>query len=234
MNTQFLFAGKAILTVESSVESQKQHGHRSHYTYKVERGNRESNKHLYFVSFMVGTDNTDKKSYRYLGMINLEGNIRFTQGSYFKPDSREARVFKRAVAAIFAGRDGLECVEATGWKIHHAGCCGRCGKLLTNPASIETGIGPECETYATLGIDPEDVPCVDVRGSEVARLQYAYWMYGDDGVILHALADACEEAFGWDRDKAELYATATRKLMRRHKKGTRLSEAFRRNMQRTV
>lgn len=232
MNTQFLFAGRAILTVESSKTSQEQHGHRSHYTYKIERGNRESNKHLYFVSFMTGTENTDAKSYRYLAMLDKDGNVRFTVGSRFLPTSQVARVFKRAVAAVFIGRDGLEQVEATGWKIHHAGCCGRCGKLLTNPVSIETGIGPECEFYVKLGIDPQDVPCVDDRGPEVARLQYAYWMYGDDGVILYALADAAEEAFGWDRARAELYAQATRRLMRKHKKGVKLSEAFRRNMQR--
>jgi hypothetical protein len=27
---------------------------------------------------------------------------------------------------------------------HHEGKCGRCGRLLTVPSSIESGIGPEC------------------------------------------------------------------------------------------
>lgn len=32
----------------------------------------------------------------------------------------------------------------TGYEIRHAGRCGRCGRLLTVPESIETGLGPEC------------------------------------------------------------------------------------------
>lgn len=31
-----------------------------------------------------------------------------------------------------------------GYEIRHAGRCGRCGRLLTVPESIETGLGPEC------------------------------------------------------------------------------------------
>jgi hypothetical protein len=31
-----------------------------------------------------------------------------------------------------------------GYKIHHEGRCGKCGRLLTVPESVETGIGPEC------------------------------------------------------------------------------------------
>ena len=223
MKSSFLFAGKAILTVEASEASQKSHGHRPHYTYKVERATRPG---TFFVSFMTGSENTKSSSYRYMCMLDTEFNVRFTNGSKFKPDSREARVFARAIAAIQAGKDGLEMVERSGWKLHHAGFCGRCAKLLTNPASIETGIGPECELFVRLGIEPCDVPCTDPRGAEVARLQLAYWMNGDDGVILHAIADAAEEAFGWDRERAELYADCTKYLMRKHKKGKKLSAQF--------
>jgi predicted metal-dependent hydrolase len=31
-----------------------------------------------------------------------------------------------------------------GFNVHHEGKCGRCGRLLTVPSSIESGIGPEC------------------------------------------------------------------------------------------
>jgi len=31
-----------------------------------------------------------------------------------------------------------------GFALHHEGKCGRCGRKLTVPLSIETGIGPEC------------------------------------------------------------------------------------------
>jgi len=214
MNTEFLFAGRATLTVEASLASQ-QRGHRPHYTYRVERGKRLG----FVVGFMVGSDNAKASSYRYLGTLRTDGV--FTSP---RPDSQEARTFRVAVAAVFGGRAAIDHVEQAGWKLHHAGLCGRCGKLLTNPASIETGIGPECELYVRLGLDPDEVPCV--ADAEVARLQLAYWMNGDDGVILDALRDAAEERLGFDADRADLYVEATRRLMRRHKKGAALSEAF--------
>ena len=33
----------------------------------------------------------------------------------------------------------------------HAGTCGRCGRLLTTPESIRTGLGPVCARLSTLG-----------------------------------------------------------------------------------
>jgi hypothetical protein len=31
--------------------------------------------------------------------------------------------------------------------VHHEGRCGRCGRTLTVPESIESGFGPECINY---------------------------------------------------------------------------------------
>jgi hypothetical protein len=33
-----------------------------------------------------------------------------------------------------------------GYKVQHAGRCGRCARTLTVPSSIELGLGPECAT----------------------------------------------------------------------------------------
>jgi hypothetical protein len=39
---------------------------------------------------------------------------------------------------------GDECELPKGLKVHHEGRCCRCGRKLTVPESIETGLGPEC------------------------------------------------------------------------------------------
>ena len=42
--------------------------------------------------------------------------------------------------------------------VYHVGKCGRCGKKLTDPESILTGLGPSCSKYM-------NVPRVKIRKS---------------------------------------------------------------------
>jgi hypothetical protein len=56
----------------------------------------------------------------------------------FRPLSRSA---SRGVLAKIAEIGALECAMAYGKEI---GECGRCGRTLTNPDSIDRGIGPVC------------------------------------------------------------------------------------------
>jgi hypothetical protein len=130
----FLLAGKAIFTVVS-----KKSGVR--FTYKVKK---HDEKDLWFVSVLTGPDNTS--SYSYLGTV-------FTQTGQFGP----SRVFRstaksriavdapsnKAFSWLFRMVDEGKSVEEFA-EVHHEGRCGRCGRRLTVPESIESGFGPEC------------------------------------------------------------------------------------------
>lgn len=130
----FVFAGNARLTLVSRRTGQR-------FTYRV-RCPREGAP--YFVSVLVGNDN--ETSYAYLG--HYRGKVgrwpevpRFEHGRKSKittdaPSAKAWRFFDRVVNEDDSMRDDLE--------VWHEGRCGRCGRALTVPESIERGIGPEC------------------------------------------------------------------------------------------
>lgn len=138
----FLTAGNATLTVEVPASFQQQHGCKPHYTFKVrfKRGS-GSYRDTFFVSLLTGPDNVF--DYQYLGVIDPEsGEFRTTYKSCQKPDSIVVLLFRRVVERLWKGEG--EKIGAAGFKLHHEGKCGRCGRLLTVPESVESGIGPEC------------------------------------------------------------------------------------------
>jgi hypothetical protein len=125
----FLTAGHAIFTVE---------GMGQHWTYKVTASDDGK---VYFVALLTGPDNTS--DYTYLGIMLPEtGIVRLTKASKFTPDTLAVRVIQRVTARLYAG--DAEVIESNGWKLHHVGKCGRCGRPLTTPESVESGIGPIC------------------------------------------------------------------------------------------
>lgn len=115
----FALAGNATLTVRSARTGQR-------FTYKVTARSR-----LYFVGVLTGADNT--RDYRYLGTIFSNG-FRLTAKSKINADAPSAIAF-----TWLAQNWESERVE-----IWHEGFCGRCGRKLTVPESIESGIGPVC------------------------------------------------------------------------------------------
>lgn len=131
ISKEFMTAGKAIYTVNNDKGQ--------HYTYKVDRKeNRNGEGFIYFVSYLSGTDN--ENDYTYLGLLKDQtGEIVLTRGSKPSADSVVYKVAKWASKIIWESKSIPE-----GYGINHAGCCGRCGRNLTTPKSIKTGIGPEC------------------------------------------------------------------------------------------
>lgn len=128
---KFLLAGNATATFRSQKSG-------VHFTYKIEVAPKRANlPQAYFVMVLVGPDNTN--DYAYLGMIGHDNRFFVTRNSKFPNGS---------------------CAVAMGWvmdhlalgemppmtEIFHEGRCGRCGRTLTVPESIETGIGPVCAT----------------------------------------------------------------------------------------
>lgn len=121
----FLYAGRAVLTVSNNKGQ--------HYTFKIKQGKSLSNRPApFFVYLRTG------EHYNYIGMI-LDHHIVATKASKMNVMSLPFRVFNWSIGVI-RGKRKLP----AGYKLQHEGTCGKCGRPLTNPESIETGIGPVC------------------------------------------------------------------------------------------
>lgn len=122
----FILAGDALFTIRSLKTG-------DHYTYRVQRA---SNADRWFVNVLSAPD-----QFTYIGVIDGSPlSFRTTGKSSMNSSSIAVRAFVYAFGWVSAGTipDNLE--------IKHAGKCGRCGKTLTNPVSIDRGIGPDCFT----------------------------------------------------------------------------------------
>lgn len=113
-----------------------------HYTYRVNY--REANGkygEAYFLNLLAGPNNT--ADYSYLGMLNpATGAVKLTHKSRMSDKSWPVRLVRRIMAALWTG-DG-RAIQQAGFDLLHADRCGRCGRALTTPESIERGLGPVC------------------------------------------------------------------------------------------
>lgn len=140
LDRDFITAGKAILTVEVPPHLKRtQPDVAPHYTYKIARA-KDGDSPL-FVSLLTGPDNLS--DFTYLGILDeLTGGVRLTRASKLPAEAWPVRLLSHVCKAIFQDR-GSE-IERAGFAVHHEGRCGRCGRRLTVPESITTGLGPEC------------------------------------------------------------------------------------------
>lgn len=120
----FALAGRAILTVENPKTGGR-------FTYRI----KAYGHNMWFVSVLSGPDNT--ADYRYLGTIR-GGTYRHGRKSKIAEDALSARAFAWLWDRVRRGR-ALDPVV-----VMHDGRCGRCGRVLTTPESVRTGIGPVC------------------------------------------------------------------------------------------
>jgi hypothetical protein len=123
---EFMLAGNATLTLKS-----ERSGNR--FTYRVRKA--ESGD-VHFVGLLGGTDN--ESDFRYLGVIFKDGGYHHGKRSHIAPDAPSAMAFDWFHANLKADR-----MPAT-VQVWHEGKCGRCGRKLTVPESVERGLGPEC------------------------------------------------------------------------------------------
>jgi hypothetical protein len=119
---KFMFAGKSIFTFENTKTGNR-------FTYKIKVA-KDSN--LFFVSVL-----TNPETYTYVGTC-VEGNYKHGKKSVISTDAQSVKVFEFMLNRLKSDNlpDFLE--------VWHEGFCGKCGKRLTVPSSILTGIGPDC------------------------------------------------------------------------------------------
>lgn len=152
----YILGGNSTITFESSKTGQ-------HLTYKVEAVD-GSNNTRFFVKLLTGPDNSN--SFSYIGMITL-GNAGYwhfvtTKASRITMDSKAAKAMVYVLDLL--GHDKL----VPTLSIWHEGKCGRCGRKLTVPSSIETGFGPECAGILGINVSKElpDFKVVAVVGTQ--------------------------------------------------------------------
>jgi len=122
-----LLAGKATFTVSNDKKE--------HYTFKVTRS---KDKRVYFVALLTGADN--EHSYQYIGLLMpTHKKMRVTSASKMSDDSIPVKVFNWAMKII----DNVKALPE-GYDILPAGKCFKCGRKLTQPESIKSGLGPHC------------------------------------------------------------------------------------------
>lgn len=120
---EFIKAGKAIFTIQNENTGNR-------FTYKVKQAKSDP---VWFVSILNGADNNS--NYAYIGTI-FNTNFRWTQKSKVSQESTGFKSFAWFLRNVEALPENV--------KVHHEGRCGRCGRRLTVPESIKSGIGPEC------------------------------------------------------------------------------------------
>ena len=127
LSLEYFTGGHAIFTIQSKTGE--------YYTYKISHSH-FNGQDFHFVHLLTGPSN--EMDYTYLGMIKGE-NIILTKKSRLTKDSIPYRVISWAWQLINQNKNLPD-----GYSIRHNGQCGRCGRTLTTPESIERGIGPIC------------------------------------------------------------------------------------------
>jgi len=123
----FIRAGKATFTLENKATG-------NHLTFRVNQPKEDS---PHFVQVLTGPDNGS--DYAFLGTIFADGNYRHGTKSTIGRDARSAKTFVWFWNILMDDRNLPESV-----KFYHEGRCGRCGRPLTTPESINLGLGPVC------------------------------------------------------------------------------------------
>ena len=118
----FILGGNSLFTL-LNVES----GNR--FTFKVKKHKLDD---VYFVSVLTNPD-----MFEFIGSI--KSNVfRHSKKSRIYDTSQSVKVFDFVLSKLNTG------TLSPLIEIWHQGRCGKCGKVLTVPKSIESGFGPEC------------------------------------------------------------------------------------------
>ncbi len=129
---KFIVGGKAIMTLESKRTSRW-------FTYKIKRAKKDDLTSPFFVSVLTGMDNDS--AYTYMGTIFDKGDrleFSLTKNSKIGSDALSYKAFTFFFKLLLENKLHEEIA------IYHRGICGRCGRTLTVPSSLITGLGPEC------------------------------------------------------------------------------------------
>lgn len=126
---EFMLSGNAIFTVVSGKTQAR-------FTFKVSVS--KKNEKFLYVGVLNGKDNSsDYAPMCYLDISAGLPILKRSSKTWISADAPCFIAFQYVFFNVLIGRE----INVEVW---HEGRCGRCGRLLTVPESIENGIGPEC------------------------------------------------------------------------------------------
>lgn len=118
----FILGGKAFVTFQNPDTTNR-------YTYKILKHKTDD---IYFVHVLTSPD-----TYIFIGTI-LNHIFRHSKKSKLGKDARSVIVFDYVFYHL------TTVTLNKNIEIFHDGRCGKCGRQLTDPISVETGLGPYC------------------------------------------------------------------------------------------
>ena len=134
----FMSAGKAVVTFVSGKTGTR-------FSFRIcrpndedEHGHKKPDNGFRFVSVLTQSDNTDPRAYAYIGFVKPNGVFFYGNKSRIGEKAPSVQAFKWGWQKLQQG------ILPEALSIFHEGRCGRCARLLTVPASVVSGFGPEC------------------------------------------------------------------------------------------
>lgn len=118
----FIFGSKAFVTFQNPITGNR-------FTYRVTKHKTDE---IFFVSVLTNPD-----TYQFIGSIK-NFVFKYSKKSNISLDARSIIVFEYVLHHLGMG------TLNTSIEIFHDGKCGKCGKQLTDPISVEYGFGPKC------------------------------------------------------------------------------------------
>lgn len=120
--TKYIFGGNATITIQNPSTGNR-------FTFKIQQTDFDDS--VFFAKLLNGPDN--ENSYAYMGKIKNQ-IFSLTKASRMTMDAPSIKALRWFMANINDPR-----IE-----VWHEGSCGKCGRKLTVPESIESGLGPIC------------------------------------------------------------------------------------------
>lgn len=125
---RFVLGGNATVTILNPETGTR-------FTYKVKAPRNRKDANIRFVSVLRGPNN--ESDYGYIGFIRTNSFRYGGDRASVSPKAKSLKAFNWFWRNMTNSR-----IE-----VYHEGKCGRCGRKLTVPRSISTGVGPECEKF---------------------------------------------------------------------------------------
>lgn len=128
---KFMLAGRARFTLVSQKTGKR-------YTYRVAKAKDRDD--MFFTSLLVGQNN--EQDYEYIGFIKAGSDrTELVAGKKGSPNHPAFKGLSWLLSSLERSNPPAMPDAVEFW---HEGRCARCGRALTDPASIERGFGPEC------------------------------------------------------------------------------------------
>ena len=125
----FIFGGNATFTIINT-------NTKNRFTFKIKEP--KNSKGIFFVSVLNGSDNYS--NYSFMGTyFEKDGVYRIGKKSSITKDAQSSKVITWFFSKFINNEEKYPFVQ-----VYHEGKCGKCGRKLTTPESIKSGLGPVC------------------------------------------------------------------------------------------